>query len=48
MAWAAFFHEYGLYPDEEASLWVANLGQASKESFIVNEVIPRPPTYEPV
>ena len=37
---AMLFHEYGLYPDEEASLWVADLGQASKEGFIVDGVIP--------
>ena len=47
-AWlgAVLFHEYGLYPDEEASLWVTDLGQASKEGFIVDGVIPRPPSSE--
>ena len=47
-AWsgAMLFHEYGLYPGEKASLWVADLGQASKEGFIVDGVIPRPPSSE--
>ena len=49
-AWlgAMLFHEYGLYPGEEASLWVADLGQASKEGIIVDGVNPRPPTSEPI
>ena len=49
-AWlgAVLFHEYSLYPSEEASLWVAYLGQASKEVFIVNGVIPRRPTSESI
>ena len=44
-AWleALLFHEYGLYPSEEASLWVTDLGQASKEGVVVNGVSPRPP-----
>ena len=47
-AWrgAMIFHEYGLYPGVEASLWVANLGQASKEGFVVDGVMPRPPASE--
>jgi hypothetical protein len=49
-AWSAavLFHEYGLYLGEEASLWVAYLGQASNEGFIVDGVVPRPPTFEPI
>jgi hypothetical protein len=42
------FHEFGLYLSEEASLRVAYLGQASKEGFIVDGVIPCPPTSEPI
>ena len=37
---AMLFHKYGLYPGEEASLWVVYLGQASKEGFVVNGVVP--------
>ena len=42
-AWAGavLFHEYDLHPGEEASLWVAYLGQASKEGFVVDGVVPR-------
>jgi hypothetical protein len=49
-AWpaAVLFHEYGLYPGKEASLRVAYLGQASKEDFIVDGVVPRPPASEPI
>ena len=49
-AWlgAMLFHEYGLYPGEEASLQVADLGQASKEGFVVDWVVPRPPASEPI
>ena len=41
-AWlgAALFYEYGLYPSEEASLWVAELGQARKEGVVVADMIP--------
>ena len=44
-AWlgATLFHEYGLYPGEEASLRIDDLGQASKEGFVVNGVVPHPP-----
>jgi hypothetical protein len=35
MAGAVLFHEYGLYLGGEASLRVADLGQARKEGFIV-------------
>ena len=47
-AWprAVLFHEYGLNPGEEARLWVADLGQASKEGFVVDEVISCPPISE--
>ena len=40
-AWpgAILFHEYGLYPGEEASLQVVNLGHASKKGFVVDGVI---------
>ena len=43
-AWlgAMLFHEYSLYPSKEASLWVANLGQASKEGIVVDVVGPHP------
>ena len=49
-AWpgAVLFHEYGSYPDEEANLWVANLGQASKEAEVVIVNIARPPASEPI
>ena len=49
-AWpgAVLFHEYGLYLGKEASLWVAYLGQASKEGFVVDGVVPRPPASEPI
>ena len=49
-AWAGavLFHEYDLYPSEEASLRVAYLGQASKEAFVVDEVVPCPPASEPI
>jgi len=49
-AWpgAVLFHEYGLYLDEEASLWVADLGQASKKGSVVDGVVPRPPVFEPI
>ena len=42
-AWlgAALFHEYDLYPGEEASLRVANLGQARKEGVVFDGVGPR-------
>ena len=42
-AWlgAMLFHEYSLYPGEEESLRVAYLGQASKEGFVVDGVVPR-------
>jgi hypothetical protein len=33
------FHEYGLYPGEQASLWVADLSQPSKEGEVVDVVI---------
>ena len=41
-AWSGpmVFLEYNWYPGEEASLWVVELGQASKESFIVVEIVP--------
>ena len=47
-AWpkALLFHEYSLYLGEEASLRVAKLGQASKEGFIVDGVIPCCPASE--
>jgi hypothetical protein len=40
-AWwgAMVFHKYGLYPSEQASLWVAKLGQPSKEGEVVDSVI---------
>ena len=40
-AWpgAVVFCEYGLYPGEQASLWVADLGQPSMEGEVVDEVI---------
>jgi hypothetical protein len=40
-AWpeAVVFHEYGLYSDEHASLWVAKLGQPSKEGEVVDVVV---------
>ena len=49
-AWlgAALFHEYSLYPSEEASLQVAYLGQASKQAFVVNGVIPHPLVSKPI
>ena len=49
-AWlgAMLFHEYGLYPGEEASLWVTDLGQASKEGFVVDGVVSCPPASEPI
>ena len=36
-AWlgAMVFHQYGLYPGEQASLQVADLGQPSKEGEVV-------------
>ena len=41
-AWlgAALFHEYDLYPNEEASLWVTELGQARKEGIVVTDIVP--------
>ena len=38
-AWpgAVVFREYGLYPNEQASLWVVDLGQSSKEGEVVDE-----------
>ena len=49
-AWAGaiLFHENDLYPNEEASLRVAYLGQPSKEGFIVDMIIPCPPASEPI
>ena len=49
-AWpgAMLFHEYSLYPGEEASLWVADLGQASKEGVVVDEVGPCPLASNPI
>jgi hypothetical protein len=40
-AWprAMIFCEYGLYPMEQASLWVIDLGQPSKEGKVVDMVI---------
>jgi len=40
-AWpgAVVFHEYGLYPGEQASLRIVNLGQPSKEGKVVYMVI---------
>ena len=37
-AWpgAVLFPKYGLYPGEEAILRVADLGQASKEGFVID------------
>ena len=45
-AWpgVVLFHEYVLYPYEEVSLQVADLGQASKEGVVVDSsgpVLPR-------
>jgi hypothetical protein len=42
-AWpgAMVFHEYGLYPSEQAILWVAKLGQPSKEGEVVDVVVRR-------
>ena len=39
-AWlgATLFYEYGLYPSEEASLRVVDLGQANKERLVVDGV----------
>jgi hypothetical protein len=37
-----------LYPGEEASLWVADLGQASKVGFVVDGVIPHPLVSKPI
>jgi hypothetical protein len=39
MVGAMVFHKYGLYPSEQASLWVAKLGQPSKEGEVVDLVI---------
>jgi len=49
-AWlgATLYHEYGLYPDEEPSLQVANLGQASKEGVVVDGVSPCLPPSDPI
>ena len=50
-AWlgAMVFHEYGLYPGEQASLQVADLGQPSKEGEVVDTVIRRPcPASTPI
>jgi hypothetical protein len=43
-AWpgAVVILEYHWYPGEEASLWVAELGEATKEGIVVDEIIPRP------
>jgi hypothetical protein len=40
-AWlgAVVFCEYGLYPGEQASLWVVDVGQSSKEGEVVDEVV---------
>jgi len=38
------FLEYDWYPGEEASRWVAELGQASKEGIVVAEIVPPQPT----
>ena len=40
-AWlgAMVFHEYGLYPSEQASLWVADLGQPCKEGNVVDTIV---------
>jgi hypothetical protein len=40
-AWsgAMIFHEYGLYPDEQGRLRVADLGQPSKEGEVVDAVV---------
>ena len=48
MARAMLFHEYDLYPGEEASLRVADLGQASKEGIVVDGIGPCPPVSEPI
>jgi hypothetical protein len=48
MVGAVLFHEYSLYPNEEASLQVAYLGLASKEGFVVDGVVPRAPTSKPI
>ena len=37
------FLEYSLYPGEEASLWVTDLGRASMEGVVVDGVGPHPP-----
>ena len=42
------FLEYDLYPGEEASLRVAELGQASKEGIVVTEIIPPPTVFASV
>ena len=34
---AMVFREYGLYPGEQASLRVVDLGQSSKEGEVVDE-----------
>jgi len=34
------FLEYHWYPSEEASLWVAELGQARKEGVVVADIVP--------
>jgi hypothetical protein len=40
-AWlgAVVFREYGLYPNEQVSLRVIELGQPSKEGEVVDEVV---------
>jgi hypothetical protein len=40
-AWpgAVIFHEQGLYPSEEASLRVADLGQLSKVGKVVDAIV---------
>jgi hypothetical protein len=40
MAGAVVIHEYHWYPSEEASLWVAELGEARKEGIVVVEIVP--------
>jgi hypothetical protein len=43
-AWlgAVVIYEYHWYASEEASLWVAKLGEAGKEGIVVVEIVPRP------
>ena len=42
------FLEYHWHLGEEASLWVADLGQASKEGVVVDEVSPCPLVSNPI